>query len=127
MNAPIIPFFVSKKEIKVLTSGCPADVGTVEIPDEVGRYITMLGIGAGMRIVAEVGNANGAQFILRNAFAGLGDAMSVLQNGPDDEGESTVGNGSPKITTARQLVIRQMLDSGSEGTLSVYVTVVPMP
>jgi hypothetical protein len=121
------PFILCEKEINVLTAGTPADIAEIDLPEGLGRFITTLGFGPGLRLHAETGDATGAVFILRDSLAGLGQPMTLVQSGPSATGTNTTGSGLATPSSSKKLVIRQTADSSNPCVLSAYVTVVPLP
>ena len=129
------PFVVSFKNITVLTTGAPADIASVTLPSWLTRYRVA---SAGVHLlIAETasGTLADARFFLRNDANGAGSALTASMSGPasttamilptapatDPQTFQPIG-----ISTAGTLYLRQTANSANAGTVSVYLTLVPL-
>lgn len=127
-SANINPMYViSFKDITVLTSGTPADIASVTLPTWLTRWRPFY---IGNYCVGETaaGTLAAANFTLRDAAAGAGNAQAASFAGPASAGASVViTNTGPTSTLANgnTLYLRQTINSANAGTISVYLIVMP--
>lgn len=120
-------YVVSFKDITVLTSGTPADIASVTLPTWLTRwrifYIGNYCIGE-----TAAGTLAAANFTLRDAAAGAGNAQAASFAGPASAGTSVgITNTGPTSTLSNgtTLYLRQTANSANAGTISVYLIVMP--
>lgn len=114
--------------IPVLTSGSPADIATIAVPSEAGRFTVAIG---GIDVVGESvsGALSSAAFDIFDQTGGAGSKVTLSPVvGPSMAGAKSQGNCIPTfISTSRTLFVRQVADSANSGTCSFYVVIVPLP
>lgn len=118
------------KSLAVLTSGAPADIGTITIPAGVAaRYLIPNHSGAYI-IYAETaaGSLAAGTFTIRDAAAGGGSAMTIASvAGPTAAGGVVSSSGAVTVSTSTTLHVRQGVNSANAGTCSFYLTLNPIP
>ena len=120
-------YVVSFKDITVLTTGTPADIASVTLPTWLTRWRPFY---IGNYCVGETaaGTLAGANFTLRDAAAGAGNAQAASFAGPAAAGVSVgITNTGPTSTLSNgtTLYLRQTANSANAGTISVYLIVMP--
>jgi hypothetical protein len=130
------PIYFYVKNISILTTGAPADIGTITIPSWITRYAPATGTGVsvarGVIIVGESlsGTTASATFVVRDAASGGGNSVfSVNGGGPTATGTIAVGatTSTSQLYTSSTLYINQTANSANAGTISVYVLLTALP
>lgn len=128
-----IPIIVSVKSLTVLTSGTPADIGTIAVPSGITRYVVAFGSATTSgcaRCIAETaaGTLAGALFVVRDTASGGGTAVTGNITGPASAGLATNGAVASPLTvlTSPTLHINQIANSANAGTCSFYVLIYPI-
>ena len=125
------PLMVSFKNVTVLTTGAPADVATVTLPSWLTRYVVMPSTTA-VRCIAESasGTLAAAGFTTHQAAAGSGTSLTASSiTGPASTSVATNASGtgvSVPFATSNTIYLRQTTNSANAGTVSVYLTLVPL-
>jgi len=128
-------YVVAFKNITVLTTGAPADIASLSLPSWLTRYRVA---SAGVHLlIAETasGTLADSRFFLRDAASGGGAALTASISGPasttvmilptapatDPQTFQPIGT-----STSGTLYLRQTANSANAGTVSVYLTLVPL-
>lgn len=125
------PFIVAFKNVTVLTTGAPADVATVTLPSWLTRYVVMPSTTA-VRCIAESasGTLAAAGFTTHQAAGGSGTSLTATNiTGPASTAAATNASGtgvSVPFATSNTIYLRQTTNSANAGTVSVYLTLVPL-
>lgn len=122
---------VAFKNVTVLTTGAPADVATVTLPSWLTRYVVMPSTTA-VRCIAESasGTLAAAGFTTHQAAGGSGTSLTATNiTGPASTAAATNASGtgvSVPFATSNTIYLRQTTNSANAGTVSVYLTLVPL-
>lgn len=127
------PIILSARNITVLTSGAPADIASITVPDWLTRYMPGVGTSSTTswsRIIAETasGTLASGQFGLYSGSNGSGTLMTTNAT---NTLPSSAGSTSPIFFTAgavsanNTIYIRQTANSANAGTISVYLVLLP--
>jgi len=127
--ADVQPFIVAFKNVTVLTTGTPADVASVALPAWCTRY--RLASSGGHIVVAESasGTLAGASFNIMDAAEGVGTTICGTFAGPASTSVVVLPaaiSTSIVPSTVGTLYLRQTANSANAGTVSVYLTLVPL-
>ena len=122
------PFVIAFKNVTVLTAATPADIASVTLPAWCTRFRLAT---AGHMCVAEsaAGTLAGAALTVQDTAAGAGAAISGAFAG--NSGTNAIVlfvNSSTSVTpsTTGTIYLRQTANSANAGTISVYLTIVPL-
>jgi hypothetical protein len=126
--AAVQPFILAFKNVTVLTAGSPADIATVTLPAWCTRFRFA---SVGHIVVAETaaGTLAGALFQIQDTAGGAGLTVSSAWSGNASTGVvvlPAVSSTSIVPSTVPTLYLRQTANSANAGTISVYLTVVPL-
>lgn len=128
------PIILSAKNVTVGTSGSPADIATITIPTGITRW-GVLQTGANInhsRVIGETvaGSMGGATFQMFDTAGGAGVAVTSSFVGPAASGSAVTITGSNiavlPSSSAQTIFIRQTADSANAGTVSFYLTIIPL-
>lgn len=127
--ATVQPFVISFKNVTVLTTGTPEDVASVALPAWCTRY--RLASSGGHIVVAESasGTLAGATFNILDAAGGVGTTICGTFAGPASTSVVVLPAATSTSivpSTAGTLYLRQTANSANAGTVSVYLTLVPL-
>jgi hypothetical protein len=127
------PMILVVKNVTVLTAGVPADVATISVPAEVVRFGTAMGSNTSSGSVAAVaetasGTLASASFTLFDGAGGTGNTLYGPVVGAASAGAMTRGSASVNILSSSSTIyIRQTVNSANAGTISFYITIMPLP
>lgn len=122
------PIVVAFKNVTVLTSGAPADVASITLPSWCTRW--RLSPTAHLCIAESAsGTLAGASLTVRDAASGGGSAVTASFFGPASTSVVVLPAAtllSILPTTANTIYLHQTANSANAGTVSVYLTLVPL-
>lgn len=126
-----ITFFV--KSVTVLTSGTPADIATITLPSWLTRW-RLAGTSFSVSFntfVAETASGTLASGAVEGHDASGGGGNTILSSTalPAGAGQGTgwAASSATIISSSGTIYIRQTSNSANAGTVSFYVTVMPLP
>jgi hypothetical protein len=126
--AEVQPFIISFKNVTVLTTGTPADVASVALPAWCTRY-RLANIGHVVVAESAAGTLAGAIYNVTDAAGGVGVTICGTFTGPASTSAVVLpaNTGTAVVpSTVSTIYLRQTANSANAGTLSVYLTVVPL-
>jgi hypothetical protein len=125
----------------VLTSGAPADIGSITVPNWITRF-TLDGGGGGpiqspcVFVVSTTGSGDlsSATFVIRDGPNGTGQELSNSLPAPSSTSAGTYSSsyytmnpyGSVVISTSSTIYVNQTTNSANPGAVSVFVILLPL-
>lgn len=131
----IVPVTYYVKNLAVLTSGTPADIGTISIPASITRW-RLMGTATTttpITLVQETlgGGTNAAATFMLYPTSGGGTAInSGTPAGQATASPTWLGIAATAVTTlqtSNTIYVRQTANSANAGTVSFYVRIEPLP
>jgi hypothetical protein len=127
----IMPVTVYAKSVTVLTTGVPADVATIPVPAGITRWklIGTSGSSANAMIVeTQTATTAAASFTCFDAAAGGGNAVTTASvPAAVANGVTVMPSSLSNASTSANITVRQTIASVNAGTISFYLTLLPMP
>ena len=129
-----VPITIKIGTFSVLTSGSPADLGSVSVPSWITRFIPVdfaqsrPYCGWGVAETAS-GTLAAANLLIYDGSGGTGNTLGSSL-GPTAANQTVPLSGGSLISTfstSNTIYLRQTTDSLNAGTVSVYITIQPLP
>jgi hypothetical protein len=129
-----VPLIVYVKNVNVVTSGAPTDIGSITIPSWITRYGFSTGttttVSDSRSLVESGGPLTSGQF---GIFTAAGGAGTQITQTTTNTFSSSVGGVIPfgavtgVTTTSSTLHIRQTANAANAGVVSFYIMIFPLP